>query len=331
MSKLKDLTGQRFGRWLVVSYNEDISKQKGKPHWNCVCNCGNTRVIRGSSLKNGSSKSCGCLVKEVTSERSIKDLTGQRFGRLIVIKENGRSNQGGVKWLCKCECGNECNINSTDLISGGTKSCGCLAKEVHSNIMKEMLKEMWQDESYREQKSKDVKEQMTKLWEEDRNNDGQRTKEQKERNKQMWQDEDYKQKMAKQMKDNSKTMWQNEEYREAHSGENSRFYNPDLTDEERKLRKERRQGDSEFNRWSKQVKEQGDFICDCCSKKGCGDLRSHHLNGWDKFKEQRYDLDNGVCLCERCHKEFHKIYGYGNNTKEQYIEFKEIKLKGDYK
>ena len=50
---------------------------------------------------------------------------------------------------------------------------------------------------------------------------------------------------------------------------------------------------------------------------------------YDKNKEVRIGITNGVCLCEHCHEEFHKVYGYGNNTKEQYIEFKENKNKGE--
>ena len=306
MSKQQeDLSSQRFERWLVISYNEDVSKQKGKPYWNCICDCGNTKVVRGNSLKSGGSKSCGCLTKEITSERSIKDLTGQRFGRLIVIKENGRNKQCGVRWLCKCECGNECNVNSTDLIRGATKSCGCLAKEVHSSIMKEMLDEMWRDENYREQKSKNSKEYMTRLWSEDRSNGGQRTKKLREHNEQRWQDE---------------------EYREAHTGENSVHYNPNLTEEDRQDRR-LQEG---YNNWKQEVKKQANYTCDCCNVKGVK-LHSHHLESYNSNKELRLDFNNGVCLCEHCHKEFHKMYGYGNNTKQQYIEFKENKLKGDGK
>lgn len=57
--------------------------------------------------------------------RKIIDLTGQRFGKLIPIKQNGRSKDKYVIWLCKCDCGLEINVNSKSLISGNTKSCGC--------------------------------------------------------------------------------------------------------------------------------------------------------------------------------------------------------------
>lgn len=61
------------------------------------------------------------------------DLTGQRFGMLIVIERAERpknvKNFGGVFWLCGCDCGNIKIIRSTSLISGRTKSCGCQVKK----------------------------------------------------------------------------------------------------------------------------------------------------------------------------------------------------------
>ena len=47
----------------------------------------------------------------------------------------------------------------------------------------------------------------------------------------------------------------------------------------------------------------------------------HHLNGFDKFVDQRLDQHNAITLSEKIHTEFHKMYGYGNNTKEQFFEF----------
>lgn len=58
------------------------------------------------------------------------DLTGQRFGRLLVIREYGRSKSGKVTWLCKCDCGAEVVVISGDLRSERTKSCGCLSREL---------------------------------------------------------------------------------------------------------------------------------------------------------------------------------------------------------
>lgn len=62
------------------------------------------------------------------------DITGQRFNRLLVIKraEDRIKNDGRheIRWMCKCDCGNVIYTNYHSLVSGNTKSCGCLRKEV---------------------------------------------------------------------------------------------------------------------------------------------------------------------------------------------------------
>lgn len=59
MSKFIDLTGQKFNNLLVVKRLENAPK--GRPTWLCECECGNQTIVRGSNLKNGAVKSCGCL------------------------------------------------------------------------------------------------------------------------------------------------------------------------------------------------------------------------------------------------------------------------------
>lgn len=56
------------------------------------------------------------------------DLTGQRFGRLVVL-EQAEPYRGEACWQCKCECGNNHVVRSSNLRGGKTKSCGCLARE----------------------------------------------------------------------------------------------------------------------------------------------------------------------------------------------------------
>jgi len=57
------------------------------------------------------------------------DLRGQRFEKLVVVKESGRNKHGRVLWECECECGEERVISSNDLRSGHTTSCGCKRTE----------------------------------------------------------------------------------------------------------------------------------------------------------------------------------------------------------
>lgn len=63
------------------------------------------------------------------------DLTGQIFNRLTVIKEV-KSPENDSHWLCQCECGNLVEIRGTAIKSGATRSCGCLAKETASALIK---------------------------------------------------------------------------------------------------------------------------------------------------------------------------------------------------
>ena len=58
------------------------------------------------------------------------DLTGQPFGRLLVLHECGRSKGGNVLWKCRCECGNECIVCSDALRNQRTRSCGCLRRDI---------------------------------------------------------------------------------------------------------------------------------------------------------------------------------------------------------
>jgi hypothetical protein len=72
------------------------------------------------------------------------DLTGQKFGRLTALKRiDNYINSSGkcvAKWECICDCGKITYVATSALISGGTTSCGCLHKEVVSEIMSNLMK-----------------------------------------------------------------------------------------------------------------------------------------------------------------------------------------------
>ena len=68
---------------------------------------------------------------------NFKNLTGQIFGKLIVIERTqNKKNRGNAQWLCKCQCGNEIIVDSGHLITGHTKSCGCFRVEYMSKKFK---------------------------------------------------------------------------------------------------------------------------------------------------------------------------------------------------
>lgn len=78
MAKALNLIGQKFGRLTVIERLENT--KNGKTQWLCECECGNKTSVIGNNLKNEHVKSCGCLNKELTYNRSKKyntyDLTG---------------------------------------------------------------------------------------------------------------------------------------------------------------------------------------------------------------------------------------------------------------
>ena len=74
----------------------------------------------------------GVVMSDVTDLRNAhpgSDLTGRRFGRLVVV---ALASRGPTKWLCKCDCGREHTTRSSNLLRGGSESCGCLRSELAS-------------------------------------------------------------------------------------------------------------------------------------------------------------------------------------------------------
>lgn len=71
---MNDLTGKSFGRWTVIERAPDQISPCGYHNvmWRCRCDCGKEKNVRGKILINGSSKSCGCLQKELVGERAHK-------------------------------------------------------------------------------------------------------------------------------------------------------------------------------------------------------------------------------------------------------------------
>ncbi len=121
MTKPLDLTGQQFGRWEAVA--DGGRTKRGGAIWRCVCDCGNVGFIALSSLRNGDSKSCGCIKRNAEHGNRFIDRTGQRLGKLRVVAEAGRSPRGQVLWRCVCDCGKEKTITALRTLKA--TSCGC--------------------------------------------------------------------------------------------------------------------------------------------------------------------------------------------------------------
>ena len=110
----KDLTGQKFGKWTVLSVVDD-GPDKKRTYWKTQCSCGSDPVVLRSDhfINKGSAKDCGCgYIK------GKQDIVGEKFNKLTVSK-----------WLehtlyeCECECGNIVVRRRTSLLSDVKNAC----------------------------------------------------------------------------------------------------------------------------------------------------------------------------------------------------------------
>lgn len=243
-SRVIDLAGQEFGTLTVISYS-------GREYWLVECICGTKKTVRGSHLKSGATASCGCYRKTRMSNRLI-DHTGQRFGRLAVICLYDRRGTS-IRFKCICDCGKEAIVRSGGLRNGKTRSCGCIKKETNRDRLK--------------------KESISR------------------------------------------------------KGEQHHNWNPNLSQEDRE------EGRNSYRRlpWLTQIFKRDNFTCQICGQRGGGTLHAHHLDGYHWCVERRWNVANGVTLCKRHHREFHKLFGIRNNTSKQFKAYKagELTLFGE--
>jgi len=157
MSKLIDMTGwvmREHGiedsRITIIKEDKDYCLRNSikykKTYWFCLCDCGNTFSAKGSDIKRGAVKSCGCLQKEKVSKLNKKELLNQVFGKLKVLEEDkDYSLKYNIKtkeifWKCQCECGNVVSVSGNKLRSGVTQSCGCLRSKGEFKIIQLLTK-----------------------------------------------------------------------------------------------------------------------------------------------------------------------------------------------
>ena len=123
--KCESIVGMRSGRLVVI---ERTNIKRGSSYlWRCCCDCGKEILEEAYRIKNGHVRSCGCSRKY----NRMKDITGQKFGRLTAIERLEKKEGHCYKWLCKCECGKSTEVSTTRLTHGLVRSCGCVLIEKH--------------------------------------------------------------------------------------------------------------------------------------------------------------------------------------------------------
>lgn len=129
-----DLTGRVFGD-LTVLRCADHQGKNGGVWWTCRCSCGREYDCPATLLVMGKRTHCGCK----TRRGRLRDITGQKFGRLTVLHPLEQRDDGGsVIWHCRCDCGNEIDVSYNRLVYGNQKSCGCRKRE-HDQQLQELL------------------------------------------------------------------------------------------------------------------------------------------------------------------------------------------------
>lgn len=301
-----DISQKIFGKWRAVK--RDSSKMR---NWICEClGCNKIFSIEKFCLTSGGSLSCKfcCFSKERRIEigvrsrkRNIRDLAGLKIGKWFVKSKDLELRNRNRKWICICECGIEKSIRENVLINKTNlkcQRCACI-----ENARKGALKSIKQMEGQKIGRLKVLRRDLT------------RTK------KIYWEC----------LCECGKTKYiSGENLRNKHSqscgclkeemkGNKSPHWRHDLTQKEREDSKHRNENPQ--NRiWRNEVYKKNNYACKVCGQKDTV-LNAHHLNGWRDFKEQRFDVDNGIALCLKCHKEFHRIYKNKQNTKEQFEEY----------
>lgn len=285
-----DITGKTFG--LLMAYKQSERRSGGARMWWCKCQCGKDKEIRGSDLRAGKATSCGCRQLDGSNWDYITKFKNKRFGKLVALERTNNREGKNYKWLCKCDCGKLTEVSTGSLTNGYTKSCGC---QNELQLKGRMFGKLTVIKRLEEKSGSSYK------W------------------------------LCKCECGNystpsgtSLTQGATRSCGCLSVGVNSHFYKPELSDEDRIGNRYTLFGGKIYV-WRKEVYERDSYTCQLCQSSN-NKLNAHHLNSWNWAVEERFDVDNGITLCVDCHRNFHKEYGRGDNTKEQFEEFAQMEV-----
>ena len=127
----KDITGKISGYLTAI---KPVYSDKYGVHWLFKCKCGKATITTASNFLSGDTKSCGCYNLEMITLREKAEIAGQRFGNVTAIECVGQNQYKNYLWRCVCDCGNEFVVPASRLITGETRSCGCVHSRGEQNI-----------------------------------------------------------------------------------------------------------------------------------------------------------------------------------------------------
>lgn len=337
MAKSVDLTGEKFGNLEVISRATKEEKPKGS-YWKCKCSvCGNIVYVVTADLKRRTNrKYCSNCMPNKKGE----SLVGKVFDRLTVIEED-KARDG--YYICECECGTIKSISQQLLKSGHSKSCGCIRKETTRARGKQNKKDLTGKTFGR----------LTVVGEtEDRNLDGQVT----------WKcrcqcGNTCLVPTSRLTQGNTTSCGclvkevAREKFVKLNAHQVGEFH-PNWQGGKTEIKMHLRRIVCD---WKQEVLHINNYTCNITGQIG-GKLQVHHLKSFnvivdeahklnnieikstvsdytkdeltllENYVREQHTLDSGVVLTEKLHREFHKLYGYGDNTPKQYYDFKQAQL-----
>lgn len=285
MSKLIDLHGKMFGS-LVVLYRDNTSAQYVK--WVCRCACGTIKSIHGAALRQELTRSCGCFNRVALSKRTLKDIIGQRFGRLVVrVRISGNSQ--GARWLCQCDCGGTITALGKTLRQGFAVSCGCKHQE---NIFDDLSGQQFSRLVVLERAKKPNIKSRTMYW------------------------------LCQCACGNTCVISANSlRHGKTQScgclarlrhprGDQHPQWQGGKTPESARLRHS-----PAYATWRHTVFERDDYTCALCYARG-GKLHAHHIRRFAHYPALVFEVSNGITLCTVCHA---SIYGKEEEFEHQFL------------
>lgn len=244
-----------------------------------------------------------------------------QYGKLTFVERAGSSSNGDILWLCKCACGNEKIARKTHIINGLTSSCGCARNESRPYRVIDMTGQKigrWTviaRDGYKNGQSAWLCE-CSCGTRRTLNGCSLRSKHSSKSCGCFRQEQ-----MSIRGKGN---LWskgrksvflgvKRPEHSQSLLGEKNPNWKGGITPA---LKRER----SKLTEWRKNIFERDEYTCKKCNQKG-GTLNAHHIKNFSSYIKGRFDCNNGVTLCKKCHKQFHSQYGIKNNSILQLNEY----------
>ena len=241
----------------------------------------------------------------------MKQLENMRFGKLTALYRSTNHGRGTYSWKCRCDCGTECNVKQYYLTNGTKIHCGCgLDGRIYDITGQKFNRLLVIEFAGRKNEMAiwkclcdcgnikivsgyDLRRNGVKscgcLFEETRADLGKKLR--------VWHSNE----------DNYQTYKQS-----LPKGPEHHHYNPNKI---RKLSRDEDKKSTQYKEWRRIVFKRDNYTCQKCGMKS-KNLRSHHILSYHLYIDLRYNVDNGICLCENCHNNYHKQYGKKNDCNQ---------------